>query len=152
MQSVNDTAVEDHGPSFITHAMVDTEQVVRAVPALDVEESLVVGVPERVLPVLLEVVRLVDVTSCSRCNGPERCHGGSDPPSASGGHIEIRLVSGNTGEGGLLGRGDDDERTRSEHRWVDGGHAVTGHSLRFCAIERLVEMKTHMPVAACLED
>jgi hypothetical protein len=61
-------------PVFTADTMVDEEQTVRVVTPLDFQEPRVIRAPERPLPVLLEVIALVDVGAGVGSGGTQRRH------------------------------------------------------------------------------
>ena len=63
---------------FATDAVVNGEEAVGIVKALDSKQARVVGAPEGLLPLLLEIVAFVDVSTGLGCRRAQRRHRGAD--------------------------------------------------------------------------
>src|SRR3954453_7850979 len=92
-------------PALAADAVMHEKQSVRIVAPLDVKEPLIVRTPQRVLPVRLEIVALVDVRAGVRRRTTQRLHRGVHAVPMR--LRENRIGRSKTTEGGRAGGCDD---------------------------------------------
>src|SRR5581483_12462211 len=91
------------GKILAADAVVDVEQSIGIVAALDLEQARVVRAPQSLLPVGLEVVALVDISAAVRRRRAQRIHGS----------VDVLAM--------ILCRRDVRPGKAVEHRWSAGG-------------------------------